>query len=345
MATSPLSQRSLPVGDALYLPNPAAGSITRAVELGLNVVVTGASGVGKTTIVRQALIGEEQPPQGRLVWVEGDGCSVHDLPDRLLEAFGWSPPTYETRLRSEVSGVMGVMTERVPIEPDPRTVDRSDVEFLGRTVAEAPEVLEHDPGDKPWLVVVDGPHPLAFDELWGKFRELLWQMPVQWIVLTTRDPLPSAANVFFEAKTVVGDLDDETAHQLVVSRLEATGKIPTRQASTIADSIVGNVPNRPRDLITAARDTLLGDEQAESRYGRYDQLSQAAQRLGRPQAMLMAEIIAAGGASASDEELQQRLGYSRSRLAQLLDDMVNKNLLVRERQGRRMIFKPTETLP
>lgn len=350
MAPSPLSQRPLVLGDPLYVPRPdVEGALGRALELGLNITVMGDAGAGKTTSVRQAVAHMPTPPDGRLIWIDARECAAKEVIDRIAEGFGWSRPQWRWETKPQFSEAMSSMANRVPIEPDPERIGTDDISFLASVIADAPAVLSRSSDAEPstgnWLVVVDEPPSLAFAEVWGKHRERLWDLPVQWIVVTTRSSLPASADLFFDSKVTVGELDSQISKELITRRFEATGEVKPARAERLADAIVGQVPSRARDLIVAAREALLHEDDAELRFRRYGELTQRAALLGRRHAMLMAELIATSGAHASDQELQQRLGYSRPRIVQLLQELEEQNLVQRKRDGRRITFSPARKVP
>ena len=329
----------------MYISRPEPeGRLRRAVELGLNVVVAGPPGIGKTTLTRQVLSGHGPPPDGRLIWVDGVGSRPHDLVERIALAFGWDRPT--TRWRSK-SSLMAILGEEVAVKPDPERIEPDDVELLEGAVHDAPQHFDLSVSasetSSDWIVVVDSPPARAFDELWIKHRERLWALPIRWIVLSARTPIPTEAKIFFDVEVSLEEFDSETAFTLIHSRLQASGAVSTERARRLTHAIVGQVPARPRDLIIAARDSVLSEgREAEARYARYSRLSDKASAMSRAHAMVLAELIAARGGYASDTDLQRRTGYSRQRLAQVLDDLFRAELVKRARYGRRIVFLPSD---
>jgi predicted ArsR family transcriptional regulator len=72
----------------------------------------------------------------------------------------------------------------------------------------------------------------------------------------------------------------------------------------------------------------------------------AARLVGRPEQLLLRELLDRGQASASDEDLQRSLGLSRARLSQLLTnllehDLVEADTLRTEGPGRpKTVYRP-----
>lgn len=342
MAFSPVSQRPLSGGDPFYVPQPEPERLLRrALDLGLNVAVRGEAGTGKTTLANH-VIASADIAADRVVRVDCQALGLRDTLHRLAEGWGWSKPTHSWKPKPSYAlafggGLMSVTHERVPIPPDPDRLDGDDIELLSDTIVDRSTTDDLGESDVklPWVAIIDDPSPAAVTAIFGDHRDRLWQLPVQWIVLT-RGGIPSDAALFFEAQVTLGEIEVGAARELLERRLVAAG----RQDPALVNTVIERVPLRPRDLVAAARDGLLHAEDAPARFRLQGDLTESAAALGRPHAMLMYELLSRGAGSASDEALLQRLGYSRARLAQLLADMHDAGLLVKERDGRKVMFKP-----
>lgn len=344
MSPSPLSHRPLGPSDPLYVARPEEEShLKRALELGLNVAVVGTAGTGKTTLVRRVLddLGLDQQ---QVVWVDGRGVTVHEAVDRIAESFGWVRDNYRLELKPRFRGFAESVMERVPIEPDPNRIDTNDLPFLERVIADAPKVLDVDEFSGRWLCVVDTLPRGAIEELFGSHRERLWEVPVQWVLISRTHP-PST-DLFFEETIPLGELPESLAHRLVALRLNATNLVGETEAVRLAAAIASQVPTRPRDLVAAAREAVLQDaDKAEQRFKLYAELGARAAELGEAHATLMTELISVGGAHASDAELQRGLGYSRPQIVKLLGDLEDAGLVERRPDRRRIVFIPVERVP
>ncbi len=342
MVFSPVSQRPLPGGDPLYVPQPEPERLLRrALDLGMNIAVRGEAGTGKTTLTNHVIASAEIAAD-RVVRIDCHALTVRETLYRLAEGWGWSKPTHSWKPKPGSAlafggGLMSVTHEQVPIPPDTDRLDGDDIELLSDTIVDRSTTDELDGNDVelPWVAIIEDPSPAAVTAIFGGHRDRLWQLPVQWIVLT-RGGISSDAGLFFEAQVTLGDIEVSAAQELLERRLVAAG----RQDPTLVNTVIQQVPLRPRDLVAAARDGLLHAEDAPARFRVQGDLTERAAALGRPHAMLMYELLSRGAASASDEALLQRLGYSRARLAQLLAEMRDAGLLVKERDGRKVMFKP-----
>lgn len=344
MSHSPLSQRPLQPGDELYVArSDEERKLERALELGLNVAVVGDAGTGKTTLVRRVL--GDVPNQQRIVWVDGRGLAVNETVDRIAESFGWIRDRYRLEPKAG-TGIVEAIMDRVPIEPDPDRICTDDFPFLANVIADAPKMLDVGEFDSPWVCVLDTLPARAIEVLFGTHRERLWDLPVQWVLISRTNPLPAAAELFFEVKLPLAELPKELAKRLVALRLNVTKPIADLDTDRLVTTIVSQVSHRPRELVAAARDAVIQDAgEAEEQFKRYGELTVRASGLGRGHAMLMSELIAVGGAHASDRELQQRLGYSRPRIVNLLSQLHEAGLVERRPEGRRVVFVPAEQIP
>jgi DNA-binding transcriptional ArsR family regulator len=121
-----------------------------------------------------------------------------------------------------------------------------------------------------------------------------------------------------------------------------TDELPGSALAQIAADARGN----PRAAIRAANDALVHGYDTAGELSARAQLLDRAAQLGRPQGMLMAELLDLGQASPSDEVLLKRLGLTRARVSTLLQQLGEEGLVhsAAERSagpGRpRMIYRP-----
>jgi hypothetical protein len=340
MVSSPVSQRPLPAGDPLYVPRPDAEQLLRrALALGLNVAVQGDGGTGKTTLINRVIATGSFDKGDKTIWIDCHGLSVRDTLYRIAEGWGWSTPTFTWELKPEFENaftpsMLGITHKQVPVPPDAGRVGREDIDLLSRVIV-PPSDDTSDDAPPQWLAVLENPSAAAVAAIFGGHRDQLWRLPVQWVV-ATRSAISSDAALFFETQVTLRELEPRAARDLLDRRLAAAGHEDRKLVDTIAERI----PLYPRDLVAAARDGLLHAEDAPARFELQERLTQKAAAIGRPHSMLMSELLARGAVSASDDALLQRLGYSRARLAQLLAEMSEAGLLVKERDGRKVMFKP-----
>lgn len=345
MFGSPVSQRPLAADDPLYVGRPLPERLLRrALDLRLNAAVVGGGGAGKTTLV-QRVLNETHIAESSIFRVDCRGLAPGDALRAIAGAYGWSQPDYRWEPKPGMAlafgGLMSVTHNRVLIDPDPNRVDASDIDWLASKIRDhvEPDKIAGGGIEMPAITVIDDPTVATLDSIFGQHRDRLWDLPVQWIV-ETRKTVASDLALFFEAQIHIDDLGVDDARTLLERRLAAA----SHTDSALVDAIVAQVPLRPRELISAARDGLLHLDGAEDRFRAQGVLTERSAALGRPHAMLMSELIALGGAYASDEQLLARLGYSRSRVAGLLKELAAHDIVVAQRDGRRVRYLPNENI-
>jgi len=83
----------------------------------------------------------------------------------------------------------------------------------------------------------------------------------------------------------------------------------------------------PRQALRALADAVVHDRDPAEALELRSRLLTAASDLGRPTGMLMAELLDRGQASPSDADLQAALGVTRSRLTQILRELLDHQLV------------------
>ena len=286
---------------------PELDRLRQAVDEGLNVLISGVRGLGKTTLLRQFAYRAREA--GREVAVL-DATALAD-PAALLHA---------------VARLLG----------DPTAADGplSAAELIA-VIAET--VTEHQPEDPPGgigpgrALAVDGVAPAVAQAVFGQLRDEVWRLPLTWLVSCAEVDEPAflrpPADAFFDITLRLPALSDDDVRDLL--RRRATADELGNDAVT---EVVGLAAGNPRRAIDLARHLLLAPNgQADDTVGSVrDRLldrEQAVGRLGTPARMLLAELEASGGASASDERLLERLGWTRARAAQVLGQLEREGLV------------------
>lgn len=306
----------------LFVAPPLWPRLVRALERKLNVVVTGARGSGKTTVLRQlqAVLREEG---GHVAFVDATGAdSAAELVRRLRDTLGGQPSPLEVSLST-------FRTNPAPIAGASRAL-QADLQAIGAA--------------DPAIVLVDASGAgAAVYEVFGRLRDTLWQFEHLWVVSIDSDDRATAlkppADAFFD---VVLDLTPLSADELAqVLRLRS----PNTPAQTLRE-VAANANGNPRRALRALSDAAVHGTDAADTLTARGALEDAASLVGRPHGMLMAELLERGQASASDTDLQKSLGVSRARLSQLLGSLYEKDLVVQEVEGAsgpgrpRTVYRP-----
>ena len=194
------------------------------------------------------------------------------------------------------------------------------------------------------VVVVDDLPPATGNLLFGAWRDRLWESRVQWVVsvrsAALAELLRGPASAFFATTVALSPLPDADAADLLARR-------GVRLSPDALAHVVAAGRGNPRELVTAAGDVVAGRVDGDGldaftawRTARVAELSPAA-------AMLVRELPTHGWASASDPELQERLGWTRARLTQVFGQLDRAGLVTsaeqKQGQGRpRRVFRPLQ---
>jgi hypothetical protein len=266
--------------------------LRRSYDLRLNTLMLGARGVGVTSLARRF---QRQLEDSGVFAFYVDGGSA-DSVEELVEA-----------IRAVIQG------PRIAETPAQWTVAALAGDFSGG----AP------------LVIVDAArNPAIVHELFGRLRDDVWTLPYVWVVCGVsarrEEYLRPPADSFFDVVTELLPLSADSARQLVQARLAQANGTDTATAARIAaelDGIVERGAGNPRHVLGAAREVALNMSTSAG-----DVMVQAS-RLGRSEAMLVAELRSLGPSSASNDELLERLGWTRARAAQVFKQLLKHGLV------------------
>ena len=164
--------------------------------------------------------------------------------------------------------------------------------------------------DEPTVVVLDDISAQAGHELFGRLRDVLWQAPITWLIAARsedRGLLAAPADAFFEVVVYLGPLPTMLIREPPASRLgDDAGRVPV-------DALAGASRGNPRRALELAREVVIDRHALANVLTEQAKREARASELGRAASMLLSEIEALGRAvSASDEELLQRMGWTRT---------------------------------
>lgn len=296
-----------------------------ALEHQFNCFVTGEAGMGKTSLLR-TLMYRSRTQTGGLA-----GTTKHAMTYVRVEGI-----TSGEQLLDRVA--RGVLGEHYT----PGGAGDGDAalrQLAGRRGED--EEAAHPGAPSPSVIIVDDVTARAGHEVFGLLRDELWGLGYIWVVAARTTErgglLGPPADAFFERVIPMGALTCGEASELITKRL---GGAPGPWAGQAGRVVGGN----PRRLLDVARDVVQGKVPAECVLGSITERDTAIATLGRPEAMLAAELGALGAAAASDDALLSRLGWTRSRAVQVFTRLEAAGLVaaedVRTGQGRpRKVFR------
>src|SRR5690606_2237302 len=182
--------------------------LRRALELGVNVLVHGAPGMGKTSLLRQLMWRERRSGRPAPRYVSGAAAtSVAELLVRVARAFG---------------------------STEPGTAEDHPLDLLLRLGDAVKEI------ERP-IVLLDEPDADLAYILFGRLRDEVWELPLGWVVaMDTADAtrvLRPPADACFEVRLEVPRLTAAELRELLLRRLpvsddrESSGPEPGAPAS------------------------------------------------------------------------------------------------------------------
>lgn len=268
------------------------GQLERALAQRFSVLVVGERGSGRTSLLRALMFASRFPGA--------------DIPRRLyVRAAGLADPA---QLLGRVLEAYDGMD----------SADRKAPAAISSGTSVALDALAERQQGHPMIVLLDDVDPAVGNALFGVLRDELWETRTSWVVTATKagsmSILAPPADAFFETILRLDALSQAEAIDLLRRRLPHVDQI--RLESIARDG------GHPRELLELARQvdwdsTAQGADLDGARRSR----DRALAALGRPAAMLVAEMRDLGPVSASDETLLGRMGWTRPRALQVLAEI------------------------
>ena len=324
-----LGQRPLTASDAdqrLFADRTSElQRVRRALDLGLNAYVHGPPGSGRTSFLRQV---ERDRPEACYVRLYGFE-TLEDRLDQVERAVTGS--NVLERPRPSPFAFKAFATTEVKAAPDPFRNLRRAVGPIG--------------GEPFRVVLVDDLGHKECHELFGRWRDGLWEMPIQWVAAGSASSLDPPADTFFDAVVALLPFDDEGLRELVRRRAASGTPEEGSLLMSRADSVIESVaPCTPRRALSVLRDLYLSDDLAEATRDLAN--LQSARASLKPTAnKLLDALIHHGPTYAGDAELLAEVGVTRSRVVQLLAELEADGLVIVQREGRRKLFAVPAGLP
>ena len=274
---------------------------------GFNAIVFGERGSGKTSLLRHLRYKLRQ--QGKdSIFIDGS------LPQSAFDIL--------ELVRYQVAGTRYRSKSVLPEHLLPHEV-LTDSEKLLRSVEELSTALDED---THVTVLLDNPTSKDAHILFGRLRDEVWRLPLNWIVTADADArwqyLSPPADAFFERVLDLKPLSPQASKALLEKRLDKS----ERQIIDVSRTITLAKGN-PRQLVALARAELESGGNSDQIMQDRLKLQRKLAGLGRAASMLVSELEALGPVSASDERLLKRLGWTRPRAVQVLKQLEDEGIV------------------
>lgn len=291
-----LSSRPLPGtrrGRRLWVPPQGESeAVGRAIDLGFNTIVVGDPGVGVSTLLNQLA-----------ATLEDGGRSIARVS----------------------AGGAGTAIEMIDLVAD--ALDGADDPQMSASARSALRRLASAANEQPSSVVsLDHPIGGVAHDVFGRMRDELWEVPLQWLVGASSDDaavlLQPPADAFFETVRRLGPLSTDEIQDLL-QRRDPDDDMGADVRRNVAEASRGN----PSLALALAREALLRDPSERSQLFRIDPVADVRDRVGEPAARLFAELLRTGPASPSDPDLLRRMHWSRPRAYQVFRTLETEGLV------------------
>ncbi len=319
-----LGQRALSSSDAdsqLFSNRSAELRRTlRALHLGLNIYVHGPPGIGRTSFLRQI---QRAIPEARYVRLHG----FETLTERLDEI------------------ERGLVGQHVLSRQGPNPLAAVFNQLSSTTLKAAEDPFRHlraavrQLQEQPSCVMlVDDLDLTSVHEMFGRWRDTLWELPIQWVVSGSGSHLEPPADSFFDAIVELSPFDYDGLHELVRRRAESGTPEEREVLQRMSDSALEAVaPCTPRRALSVIRDLYLSDD-LELEASRLRDIQESRSHLKATAIKILDALESYGPTHAGDELLLAEAGVTRSRVVQVLAELEAGGLVTAERSGRRKLY-------
>ena len=290
------------------------GHLKRSADLGFNVLVLGERGMGVTSLVLQH----------QRCLEEADRSGYYVTAGRVEDIVGLVAAVRVVVAGKYTVSPLSAGLQQVVAATDPVPAVLREMRAMSAEVSQS--------GGRRPIVILDDLRDVGLvHELFGRYRDETWEMPLRWVVcgLATRRSqyLEPPADAFFDSVLTVAPLDSTTSRSLLQARLAQAdiGDSGVAERIMIHESeIVERGEGNPRRLLAAVRSAVLrSPEEAVDA----DRLMSSAAELGGTEKVAVRHLLRHGPTSASDPGLLERLEVSRARATQVLRRLEDAELV------------------
>ena len=288
--------------------------LERAAELGFNILALGERGAGMTSLMYQHQRG-----------LQNSGRTCHYAraakPEKLVDL------ATLIRMAVEGRGQSAFLGGDNPFHVFWSGGDSDPLKGLRHIAAAEKETST----SKPTIILDEIHQPELAHELFGRYRDEVWELPFRWVVcgLATRSSeyLEAPADAFFDSVLRLGPLDTSACSQLLDARLDQASQSDgeaTWRINFERESIIDQCQGNPRRLLEGARRTVL---QSSDEFATASKLLDSAARLGATEKMALEYLLANGPTSASDPDLLEEWLLTRARATQVFRRLEDAGLV------------------
>ena len=318
-----LSQRALTAstadGELFVDRSEELAAAERALDLGFNVYLSGRAGSGKTSFLQRLQARREHTVLLNLARV-----------DTIADLISLIAGTLDPRLGMRFIGdPFQVIRDQHRKKLEEHGADRLGV--LRKALGERSE---------PRALLLDNLEVELHQELFGRQRDELWQVPLQWVATGDTPSLDPPADTFFETSIALEPLTPDAIRELLALRGRqgdpGQQELMLQIANTLADSLG---PANPRRVISTARAVFLSPD-PELSLKKIREKQYAHHQLSATARLVLDALYAVGPTHAGDQRLLDQVGATRSRIVQVLRELEAAELVRFTRAGRRKLYAP-----
>jgi energy-coupling factor transporter ATP-binding protein EcfA2 len=335
-----LSQRPLTsskLDGELFVPRPEPmAAILRSLALGSNVLLVGRRGSGKTSLLRRLHANlEADSDRAKVAYV--DAAPWRELREIVLAIRAALGSDIRDRQRR-------VFADDVEARTGHPSVVSSDWQVTERDIHEMMTDTVADGG----IILVDGIAPDMAFELFGLFRDVLWETRARWVVTADVDHLSEylrpPADAFFDAVVDIPAMSRSQVVELLQRRAAAAPDTEdARQVLELAD-LLGDAESTPREALTLARRTLELARPIPDAIAELVEWQEFTAGLKGTAGAVVAALEEYGPLHAGDERLLERVGTTRERVVQVLKNLEVVGVVRAWDEGRRRIYSSASPL-